>query len=67
MGYLLTREQQGGGAGEGFVAGAAYFFGVGAVPVEQAAAGVEADPRAFRRYGSARRLYNFNVDRADEY
>ena len=32
-----------------------------------AAAGVEADPQAFRRYGSARRLYNFNVDRADEY
>ena len=32
-----------------------------------AAAGVEADPRSFRRYGSARRLYNFNVDRADEY
>ena len=32
-----------------------------------ATARVEADPRAFRRYGSARRLYNFNVDRADEY
>ena len=32
-----------------------------------AAAGVEAGPKAFRRYGSARRLYNFNVDRADEY
>ena len=32
-----------------------------------AAAGVDADPRSFRRYGSARRLYNFNVDRADEY
>ena len=32
-----------------------------------AAAGVEADARSFRRYGSARRLYNFNVDRADEY
>jgi len=32
-----------------------------------AAAGVEADPGSFRRYGSARRLYNFNVDRADEY
>lgn len=32
-----------------------------------AAAGVDADPQSFRRYGSARRLYNFNVDRADEY
>ena len=32
-----------------------------------ARAGVEADPRSFRRYGSARRLYNFDVDRADEY
>ena len=32
-----------------------------------ARAGVVADPRSFRRYGSARRLYNFNVDRADEY
>ena len=32
-----------------------------------ARAGVEAEPRSFRRYGSARRLYNFNVDRADEY
>ena len=32
-----------------------------------AAAGVEADPGSFRRFGSARRLYNFNVDRADEY
>ena len=32
-----------------------------------AVAGVEADPRSFRRYGSARRLYNFHVDRADEY
>ena len=31
------------------------------------AAGVTADPRGFRRYGSARRLYNFDVDRADEY
>ena len=32
-----------------------------------AAAGVEADASAFRRYGSARRLYNFDVDHADEY
>ena len=32
-----------------------------------AAAGVEADARSFRRYGSARRLYHFHVDRADEY
>ena len=32
-----------------------------------AAAGVEADPAGFRRYGSARRLYNFDVDHADEY
>jgi glutamate synthase domain-containing protein 3 len=25
------------------------------------------DPEEFRRYGSARRLYNFNVDHAGEY
>ena len=30
-------------------------------------AGLDADPRSFRRYGSARRLYNFNVDHADSY
>jgi glutamate synthase domain-containing protein 3 len=30
-------------------------------------AGVDADPRAFRRYGSARRLYHFNVDHAASY
>jgi len=30
-------------------------------------AGIDADPGAFRRYGSARRLYNFNVDHADSY
>ena len=31
-------------------------------------AGVDdADPSEFRRYGSARRLYNFNVDNAGEY
>jgi len=32
-----------------------------------ATAGVDADPAAFRRYGSARRLYTFNVDHAGEY
>ena len=32
-----------------------------------AVAGVEADAAGFRRYGSARRLYNFDVDHADEY
>ncbi len=31
------------------------------------AAGIEADAREFRRYGSARRLYNFNIDHVDEY
>ena len=32
------------------------------------AAGVEgAEPSQFRRYGSARRLYNFDVDNAGEY
>jgi glutamate synthase domain-containing protein 3 len=30
-------------------------------------AGIEADPGDFRRYGSARRLYNFNVDNAGAY
>jgi glutamate synthase domain-containing protein 3 len=30
-------------------------------------AGVEADPSAFRRYGSARRLYHFEVDNATAY
>ena len=31
-------------------------------------AGVEgAEPSQFRRYGSARRLYNFDVDNAGEY
>jgi glutamate synthase domain-containing protein 3 len=28
---------------------------------------VKASPREFRRYGSARKLYNFNVDHADQY
>ena len=33
-----------------------------------AKAGVEdADPAAFKRYGSARKLYNFNIDNADAY
>ena len=32
-----------------------------------AAAGVDADPASFRRYGSARRLYNFHVDHAAAY
>jgi glutamate synthase domain-containing protein 3 len=32
-----------------------------------ARAGVDADPVAFRRYGSARRLYHFHVDNAGEY
>jgi len=30
-------------------------------------AGIDADPKTFRRYGSARKLYNFNVDHADAY
>ena len=30
-------------------------------------AGVDADPAAFRRYGSARRLYHFDVDHARDY
>jgi methylamine---glutamate N-methyltransferase subunit B len=32
-----------------------------------AAVGLDADPRDFRRYGSARRLYNFHVDNASAY
>jgi glutamate synthase domain-containing protein 3 len=32
-----------------------------------ARAGVKADPKRFRRYGSARRLYNFHVDHAEQY
>lgn len=32
-----------------------------------ATAGIDADAGAFRRYGSARELYNFKVDNADEY
>jgi glutamate synthase domain-containing protein 3 len=30
-------------------------------------AGIDADPRKFKRYGSARRLYNFHVDNVDAY
>lgn len=32
-----------------------------------ARAGVDAAPEAFRRYGSARKLYNFDIDNADAY
>ncbi|PZO80039.1 MAG: protein GlxC [Mesorhizobium amorphae] len=32
-----------------------------------ARAGVDAKPEEFRRYGSARKLYNFNIDNADAY
>jgi glutamate synthase domain-containing protein 3 len=31
------------------------------------AAGVDTDPDRFRRYGSARKLYHFNVDHASDY
>jgi glutamate synthase domain-containing protein 3 len=31
------------------------------------AAGIDADPAEFRRYGSARRLYNFAIDNAGAY
>jgi len=31
------------------------------------AAGIDADPREFRRYGSARELYNFKIDNAGAY
>jgi glutamate synthase domain-containing protein 3 len=30
-------------------------------------AGLNADPKDFRRYGSARKLYHFHVDLADSY
>ena len=30
-------------------------------------AGIDADAKAFRRYGSARKLYNFDIDHADAY
>ena len=32
-----------------------------------ARAGMDAEPSGFRRYGSARRLYNFNIDNAGGY
>ncbi|ORE96370.1 formyl-methanofuran dehydrogenase [Stappia sp. 22II-S9-Z10] len=32
-----------------------------------AKAGFDADPASFKRYGSARKLYHFNVDHADAY
>ena len=32
-----------------------------------AIAGIDADPKDFRRYGSARRLYNFRIDNAGSY
>ena len=32
-----------------------------------ARAGIDADPGSFRRYGSARALYNFDIDNAGEY
>jgi hypothetical protein len=32
-----------------------------------AKAGADAKPEEFRRYGSARKLYNFNIDHAGEY
>ena len=32
-----------------------------------AEAGFDHDPKAFRRYGSARKLYNFNIDQMDAY
>ncbi len=32
-----------------------------------ARAEIDADPRDFRRYGSARKLYNFDVDHAGAY
>jgi len=31
------------------------------------AAGVDANPDSFRRYGSARKLYHFNIDHASDY
>jgi glutamate synthase domain-containing protein 3 len=32
-----------------------------------ARAGLDTDPATFRRYGSARKLYNFNIDNLDAY
>ena len=31
------------------------------------AAGIDADPHQFRRYGSARKLYNFHIDHAGDF
>ena len=28
---------------------------------------IKANPKDFRRFGSARKLYNFNIDHADAY
>lgn len=30
-------------------------------------AGIKADPKRFKRYGSARKLYNFHIDHVDQY
>lgn len=30
-------------------------------------AGIDADPKSFKRYGSARKLYNFDIDNVDAY
>jgi glutamate synthase domain-containing protein 3 len=30
-------------------------------------AGIDADPKTFKRYGSARKLYNFDIDNVDAY
>jgi len=32
-----------------------------------ASTGVDANVDEFRRFGSARKLYNFNIDHADDY
>lgn len=38
-----------------------------AVAALLARAGIKADVKRFRRYGSARRLYNFHIDHVDQY
>ena len=35
--------------------------------ITQIMAGIAGPPGGFRRYGSARRLYNFHIDRSSEY
>ena len=30
-------------------------------------AGIDADPKDFKRYGSSRKLYNFHIDNVDAY